>query len=296
MTEENVENKEPTQESIEQMAAWDEASYNADEQILKTMEFPEAKSNGKSPRAKYYQTIMESMKQCYIFEGKDVIDDKEISLRLTPEKIKELEEVTKYFAKAEERKKMEEMELPELDTPETQEEADEEEKVLAVMNSKYFADLVRLKDRYAIRLGDGASHVASDEIIEHFVDPSDHPAWQQWFLSAVSLSEIPNRLNLLLCSEDEQKAATPKPDEHGLSPNQPILCHATLWDLGNGKTGVQLHTAWNQISASYFWAVDKSMEACSILFKVNHPAQLARNFGFMPQIAIPGDVWFGVKG
>lgn len=163
-----------------------------------------------------------------------------------------------------------------------------EEKILATLESSLFADIIKLNDKYAIRIGDGKFFVASDEIKVILRDPSQRPSWAIWFLSAVPLDKIPDRASLLLLPEAER--ATHMPEE---IPDQLIVCHASLWKMKGNKTGILLHTSWNHIAATYRWVIDKPIDVASVLFKaVSHPAHLARNFGYIPNLAIPGDNWF----
>lgn len=164
----------------------------------------------------------------------------------------------------------------------------DEEKILITMQSDLFADVIKFQEKYAIRIGDGKYFVASDEIKIVLRDPSQRPAWAVWFLSAVPLDKIPEKAALLLMSEEERTKVMPEE-----IPDHLIICHASLWQMSENKTGILLHTSWNHISATYRWVVDKPIEVASVLFKsVSHPAHLARNFGYMPNLAIPGDKWF----
>lgn len=163
----------------------------------------------------------------------------------------------------------------------------DEEKVLITLQSSLFADIVKLNDKYAIRIGDGKYFVASDEIKVVLRDPSTRPSWSIWFLSAVPLEKVPSRAALLMLPEEERQKLYPEQ-----IPEQLIVCHASLWKVKN-KTGVLLHTSWNHVAATYRWVIDKPIDVASVLFKaVSHPAHLARNFGYTPNLAIPGDDWF----
>lgn len=163
----------------------------------------------------------------------------------------------------------------------------EEEKVLITMNSKLFADVCKLQDKYSIRIGDGKYFVASDEIKIVLRDPSQRPSWAIWFLSAVPLEKMPSRAALLLMPEKDRVKEMPE-----TIPEQLIVCHASMWKIQTNKTGILLHTSWNHIAATYKWVIDKPIDVASILFKaVSHPAHLARNFGYTPNLAIPGDDW-----
>jgi hypothetical protein len=108
-----------------------------------------------------------------------------------------------------------------------------------------------------------------------------------WLLKAVPLNSIPEPTALYLL---------PKEDWDKLYPKQlelPIICHASLWQVGKNQSGVLLHTAWNSISVSYRWIIDKPLEVSRIMFKaVSHPAHIARNFGIAPQVVSPGNDWF----
>lgn len=163
----------------------------------------------------------------------------------------------------------------------------DDEKVLVTLQSSLFADIVKLNDKYSIRIGDGKYFVASDEIKVVLRDPSTRPSWAIWFLSAVPLEKIPSRASLLLMPEEERQKLYPAE-----IPDQLIVCHASLWKTRN-KTGVLLHTSWNHVAATYRWVIDKPIDVASVLFKaVSHPGHLARNFGYTPNLAIPGDEWF----
>jgi hypothetical protein len=150
-----------------------------------------------------------------------------------------------------------------------------------------YADVTKLSDQYSIRMGDGEYFVASDGIKICMRDPSDNPAWATWFLDAVPLGEVPDRSKLFFLSEGDRKRHMPE-----AIPDRPIICHATLWKLEQAS-GVLLTTSWNHISVTYRWKIDKPFEISSLLFKsVSHPAHIARNFGYAPQMRIPGDNWF----
>jgi hypothetical protein len=163
-----------------------------------------------------------------------------------------------------------------------------EGEVALSLDSDNQAEILKLMDKYSIRLGDGKYFVASDNVKVSFRDPSDKPSWATWFLEAVPLASIPNRAELLfLKPEDRAQHCPPE-----LSDN-PIICHASLWKLESDVTGLLFHTSWNHISATYRWKIAKPFEIASILFRaVSHPAHLARNFGYAPQIALPGNDWF----
>lgn len=150
-----------------------------------------------------------------------------------------------------------------------------------------YTDVAKIADKYSIRLGDGKHFVASDEVQVVMRDPSENPAWALWFLSAVPLAEVPDRAKLCLMPEESRKKYYPKVlDDH------PIICHASLWQLGQ-QSGCMLHTSWNHISVAYRWKIDKPIEVAALLFKaVSHPAHIARNFGYAPQVQIPGEEWF----
>lgn len=165
----------------------------------------------------------------------------------------------------------------------------QEGKVISILKDaeNVYADVAKLAEKYAIRLGDGKYFVASDEVQITFRDPSDQPAWAIWFMSAVPLTKVPDRGKLALLPEKERKQYLPEPIS-----DRPIVCHASLWQLGE-VSGVLLHTSWNHISVSYRWKIDKPIEISSILFKaVSHPAHIARNFGYAPQMRVPGEDWF----
>ena len=164
---------------------------------------------------------------------------------------------------------------------------EEEGKIVSVLNSDDKADIIKLLDKYAIRLGDGKHYVASDEVKISFRDPSENPSWATWFMDAVPLADIPDRAELLFLTEEEREEKFPKELE-----DNPIICHASLWKL-DGATGVLLHTSWCHIAATYRWKIDKPFEIASLMFKaVSHPAHLARNFGYAPQLKVPGSDWF----
>lgn len=159
--------------------------------------------------------------------------------------------------------------------------------VVSVLSSEHKADMIRILDKYSIRLGDGKHYVASADIKVSFRDPSEKPSWATWFMEAVPLADIPDRAELLLLSEEDRADKFPKELE-----DNPIICHASLWKLGQA-TGVLLHTSWCHISATYRWKIDKPFEIASLLFKaVSHPAHIARNFGYAPQLTVPGSDWF----
>jgi hypothetical protein len=162
-------------------------------------------------------------------------------------------------------------------------------KIISVLKEaeEVYADVAKVADRYSIRMGDGKYFVASDDVQIAFRDPSDNPAWATWFLTAVPMNDIPDRAKLSLLPPEERKKHYPK-----VIPDRPIICHASLWQLGQAS-GVLLHTSWNHISVSYRWKIDKPIEISSILFKaVAHPAHIARNFGYAPQMRVPGEDWF----
>jgi hypothetical protein len=162
-------------------------------------------------------------------------------------------------------------------------------KILSILKEAEdaYADVVKVADKYSIRLGDGKYFVASDEVKVAFRDPSDNPAWATWFLSAVPLNDVPDRAKIILMPEKSRAKHYPK----GID-DRPIICHASLWQVGQGS-GLLLHTSWNHISVAYRWEIDKPIEIASILFKaVAHPAHIARNFGYAPQMRVPGEGWF----
>lgn len=163
-------------------------------------------------------------------------------------------------------------------------------KVISILKDaeEIYADVAKIADKYSIRLSDGKYFVASDEVQLTFRDPSDQPAWAIWFLRAVPLAKVPDRGKLALLSPEEAKKYEPE----SIS-DRPIICHASLWQLGEEASGVLLHTSWNHIAISYKWKIDKPIEIASILFKaVSHPCHLARNMSYSPQMMVPGDDWF----
>lgn len=162
----------------------------------------------------------------------------------------------------------------------------DEAKILATLESGAWADLAIIGDKYTIRIGDGKYWVASDEVKIVMRDPSERPSWAIWFMSAVPLEKIPDRAAMMFMDEKEfSKYSPPDMGEHFL------VCHASLWKMKN-KSLVILHTSWNHISATYRWLIDKPIDVASVLFKaVSHPAHLARNFGYSPNLVIPGDDW-----
>lgn len=164
-----------------------------------------------------------------------------------------------------------------------------EGKVISILKDAedIYADVAKINDKYSIRLGDGKYFVASDDVQISFRDPSDNPAWAIWFMNAVPLSKVPDRGKLALLPSKEREKYMP---EH--ISDRPIVCHASLWQLGE-VSGVLLHTSWNHISVSYRWKIDKPIEIASILFKaVSLPSHIARNFGYAPQMRVPGEDWF----
>lgn len=153
---------------------------------------------------------------------------------------------------------------------------------------KLKADICKLQEKYFIRLSDGNRYVASDDVKVVFRDPSSNPSWATWFLGAVPLKDIPNRAVLLFMDEDERQKHYPKEIQ-----DHPVICHASLWKLGNDATGVLLHTSWHSIAVSYRWKIQKPIEIASIMFRAcSHPAHIAKNFGYAPQMVLPGDDWF----
>lgn len=159
-------------------------------------------------------------------------------------------------------------------------------KVLAILESTAWADLAIIKDKYTIRLGDGKYWVASDEIKIVMRDPSERPSWGIWFMSAVPLEKIPNQAAMMFMDEKEWGKYEPP----SLGENF-IVCHASLWQ-NKKKSLVLLHCSWNHLSSTYKWVIDKPIDVASVLFKaVSHPAHLARNFGYSPNLAIPGSEW-----
>jgi len=163
-------------------------------------------------------------------------------------------------------------------------------KVISILKDAddIYADVVKIADKYSIRLGDGKYYVASDEVLMTFRDPSEQPAWAIWFLSAVPLANVPDRGKLALLPPEERKKYEPAPIS-----DRPIICHASLWKLGDECSGAMLHTSFNHIAVSYRWKIDKPIEIASILFKaVSHPAHLCRNFNYAPNMMIPGEEWF----
>lgn len=252
----------------------------------------------------YYESISDGIYDAYSFQGKKItLELKDI---LTPEKIYDLENVIECYNIIMDKEKMmllseeldEEMEYPDLNEMDN-EDADEEdydneddlksdEQIKIALNSKFFTDIIKIQDKYTIRIGDGKYYVASDKVSIVFRDPSDRPSWAVWFLEAVPLTDIPSHPDLLLMSDKDKKKYCPTP-----LPDQPIICHASLWSVKDNKSGVLLHVSWNHISSTYRWIINKPLDIASILFKaVGHPAHLARNFGYSPNLAIPGDSWF----
>jgi hypothetical protein len=164
---------------------------------------------------------------------------------------------------------------------------EKEGSLITKLDSDLYADIIKLSDKYSIRLGDGKYFVASDNIKVSFRDPSANPSWASWFMEAVPLASVPDRVALFFIPPEEREKHFPKQLE-----DNPIICHASLWKLGN-QTGVLFHTSWCHIAASYKWKIDKPFDIASIMFRsVSHPAHIARNFGFAPQLVIPGDQWF----
>jgi len=164
---------------------------------------------------------------------------------------------------------------------------EKEGKIITTLDSDLQADIIKLSDKYSIRLGDGKFFVASDDIKITFRDPSEMPSWATWFMGAVPLANIPDRATLFFMPPKEREKHFPKQLE-----DNPIICHASLWKFGE-QTGVLLHTSWCHIAASYRWKINKPFEIASIMFRTaSHPAHIARNFGYAPQLVIPGDDWF----
>jgi len=166
----------------------------------------------------------------------------------------------------------------------------EQGKVVSVLedSQKAYADIHTLTDKYSIRIGDGERFVASDKVKITFRDPSDNPSWAMWFLDAVPLSKVPDRSAMFFLPKDQWDKYYPEPLE-----SFPIICHASLWQLPDNQTGVLLHTAWHNLAVAYRWQIDKPLDVARIMFKaVSHPAHIARNFGFAPQIREPGEAWF----
>jgi hypothetical protein len=165
----------------------------------------------------------------------------------------------------------------------------DEGKIISILQEAegIYADVSKLADKYSIRLGDGKHFVASDNVRVVFRDPSDNPAWATWFLDAVPLANIPDRAKLVFLDEKDRETHMPES-----IPDRPIICNAQLWRLGQAS-GCLLTTSWNHISVSYRWKIDKPFEIASLLFKaVSHPGHICRNFGYAPQLRIPGDDWF----
>jgi hypothetical protein len=107
-------------------------------------------------------------------------------------------------------------------------------------------------------------------------------------MDAVPLNKIPDLTKMIFMPKEEWEKIFPEPME-----NHPIICHASLWELPQNKTGVLLHTAWHNLSVGYRWTIDKPMEMAKIMFRaVSHPAHIARNFGMAPQAVKPGKNWF----
>jgi hypothetical protein len=164
---------------------------------------------------------------------------------------------------------------------------EKEGKIITTLDSDLYADIIKLSDKYSIRLGDGKFFVASDNIKITFRDPSETPSWATWFMEAVPLANIPDRATLFFMPPEEREKHFPKQLE-----DNPIICHASLWRLGE-QTGILLHTSWCHIAASYRWKIDKPFEIASIMFRTaSHPAHIARNFGYAPQLVVPGSEWF----
>ncbi len=164
---------------------------------------------------------------------------------------------------------------------------EKEGQIITALNSDFYVDIIKLFDKYSIRLGDGKFFVASDDIKITFRDPSETPSWATWFMGAVPLASIPDRATLFLMPPEEREKHFPKQLE-----DNPIICHASLWKFGE-QTGVLLHTSWCHIAASYRWKINKPFEIASIMFRTaSHPCHIARNFGFCPQLIIPGNEWF----
>jgi len=163
-------------------------------------------------------------------------------------------------------------------------------KIVSVLeeSQKAYADVFKLSDKYSIRIGDGERFVASDNVKITFRDPSENPSWAIWFLDAVPLSKVPDRTSMLFLPKDQWEKQYPEPLE-----NHPIVCHASLWQLPENQSGVLLHTAWHNLAVAYRWYIDKPLDVARIMFKaVSHPAHIARNFGYAPQIREPGEAWF----
>jgi len=166
----------------------------------------------------------------------------------------------------------------------------EQGKIISVLeeSQKAYADIFKLSDKYSIRIGDGERFVASDNVKITFRDPSENPAWAIWFMDAVPLNNVPDRTSMLFMPKDQWAKQYPEPLE-----NHPIVCHASLWQLPENQTGVLLHTAWHNLAVAYRWQIDKPLDVARIMFKaVSHPAHIARNFGYAPQIREPGEGWF----
>jgi len=163
-------------------------------------------------------------------------------------------------------------------------------KIVSVLKEteEAYVDIIKLADKYSIRIGDGTRFVASDGVKVTFRDPSENPAWAMWFLDAVPLAKVPDRAAMFFLPKEEWAQHYPEPLE-----SHPIICHASLWRLDTNCTGVLLHTAWNNLAVAYRWKIDKPLDVARIMFKaVSHPAHIARNFGKAPQLVQPGEGWF----
>lgn len=155
-------------------------------------------------------------------------------------------------------------------------------------SEELYMDIVKLANKYTIRLADSKYYVASSDVKVVMRDPSEKPAWAIWFLGAVPLADIPDRNFLCLLSEEEKTQHYPQE----LADN-PIICHATLWKAGENKSAIILHTAWTHLSQGYKWTINKPIEIASLIFRaVPHPAHFAKFFGTPQSEATPGDKIF----
>jgi hypothetical protein len=165
----------------------------------------------------------------------------------------------------------------------------EEGKLISVLDTakEAYAEVVKLQDKYSIRIGNGSYFVASDNIKVVMRDPSENPSWGIWFLESVPLSKIPDRAQLLFVPEEERSKYCPEE-----IPDMPIIVHASLWKLGE-NSGVLMHVSWHKFAATFKWAIKKPIEVASLLFKTaSHPAHIIRNFQTAPKLLIPGHDFF----
>jgi hypothetical protein len=146
------------------------------------------------------------------------------------------------------------------------------------INSAFEADVMKLEDKYSIRLSDGRFYIASGDMMTIMRDPSDNPTWFIYFLKTHPLEKVPDLFPEMISKQTVDELQ-----------DYPLICHASLWKE-NGYVAIYLHTAWQHISATYKWKLDVPFEKAQVLFRVcNHPAKIFRTFGSYSNMAVNGE-------